>query len=154
MSFGFGIGDFVAVSELCWKLYRNVYSVSRDAPEELRNICDELGGLSNTIHLLNDDMNDPQSVLRQSGQENRAQLAISIMKDTNNTLLRLEKISNKYDILQTQGSGSSRRQFLRIQWHKLRFAKELDAINELRGKVWNASFLPPSAGPHLFFRHS
>lgn len=64
MSFGFGVGDFLAVGTLCWKLYQNVYKVSRDAPEELRGIRDELGALSNTIRLLTDDIQDPHSMLK------------------------------------------------------------------------------------------
>lgn len=71
MSFGVGIGDFIAVGDLCWKLYSQVYKVSRDAPEELRGLSQELGNFHNTIQLLIEELKDKDSVLSNSGDVRR-----------------------------------------------------------------------------------
>ena len=41
MSFGYGVGDFIAVSKLAW----DVYTAYKDAPEDFRNISDEIKSL-------------------------------------------------------------------------------------------------------------
>ncbi|EKG21286.1 Leucine carboxyl methyltransferase [Macrophomina phaseolina MS6] len=66
MSFCFGPGDFLNVSKLCRTLYQDVNKVSREPPEELHNIRDNIGALFDTINRLNDDMNNPQSILKRS----------------------------------------------------------------------------------------
>lgn len=56
MSLGFGIGDFIAIGNLAWKLYKDYYSVFRKAPKEIELIKDELRNLNNTIRVLRDDV--------------------------------------------------------------------------------------------------
>ena len=41
MSYGYGVGDFIAVSRLAW----DVYAAYKDAPEDFRNISDEIKSL-------------------------------------------------------------------------------------------------------------
>jgi len=88
MSFGFGIGDFIAIGNLAWKLYKDPYSVFRKAPKEIELIKDELSNLNNTIRVLRDDVETPSSVIRMAGPE-RAQLVNDAMKQVEGTLLRL-----------------------------------------------------------------
>lgn len=42
MSFSFSIGDFIAVGDLAYRLYRDVYEVARAAPAEVRELEREL----------------------------------------------------------------------------------------------------------------
>lgn len=45
MSFGFSIGDFVAVGRLCWTVYKKC----KDSLGIHREFCDEVGALHNAI---------------------------------------------------------------------------------------------------------
>jgi len=69
MSFGFGIGDFIAIGNLVWKLYKDYYLVFRKAPKEIELIKDELSNLNNIIRVLRDDIEIPFLVIRMAGLE-------------------------------------------------------------------------------------
>ncbi|KAL6700962.1 hypothetical protein J3F84DRAFT_344450 [Trichoderma pleuroticola] len=134
MSFGFGIGDFIAVGELCWKLYSQVYKVSRDAPEELRGLNQELGNLHNTIQLLVEELNDEDSVLKRSGDV-RINLVNRVMSQAEETLKKMQQLSKRYAELQAPTKGRERRLNPRIYWDRLKFSQELHTINDLRAKI-------------------
>ncbi|OPB37362.1 hypothetical protein A0O28_0042740 [Trichoderma guizhouense] len=134
MSFGFGIGDFIAVGELCWKLYSQVYKVSRDAPEELRGLNQELGNLHNTIQLLVEELKDEESVLRRSGDV-RISLVNGAMSQSEETLKKMQQLSKRYAELQTPAKGQGKRLNPRIYWDRLKYSQELHTINDLRAKI-------------------
>lgn len=134
MSFGFGIGDFIAVGELCWKLYSQVYKVSRDAPEELRGLNQELGNLHNTIQLLVEELKDEDSVLKRSGDV-RIKLVNRVMSQLEETLKKMQQLSKRYADLQTPTKGQGKRLNPRIYWDRLKYSQELHTINDLRAKV-------------------
>jgi hypothetical protein len=46
MSFGFAVGDSIAVGQLAQSLYKDVYLVARGAPEEVRLLVSEVAILS------------------------------------------------------------------------------------------------------------
>ncbi|KAF5653490.1 hypothetical protein F25303_2197 [Fusarium sp. NRRL 25303] len=134
MSFGFGIGDFIAVGELCWKIYTRLYKVSRDAPEELRALTQELGNLSNTVNLLNEEVRDQEEWIKRAG-ERRLEYTCKVMGQAKETLQKMDRLADKYAELGTgDGLEGSRRSF-RIQWNRVKYAFEVSSINELRAKV-------------------
>ena len=45
MSFGFGVGDFLVVGELCWKLYKRC----KDSPGNYKELSSEVGSLHNVM---------------------------------------------------------------------------------------------------------
>ena len=45
MSFGFGVGDFLASGQLCWK----VYTKCKDSPGNYKELSSEVGALHNVI---------------------------------------------------------------------------------------------------------
>lgn len=134
MSFGFGIGDFIAAGELCWKLYSQVYKVSRDAPEELRGLNQELGNLHNTIQLLIEELKDEDSVLKHSGDV-RVNLVNRVMSQSEETLKKMQQLSKRYAELQAPIKGREKRLNPRIYWDRLKYSQELHTINDLRAKV-------------------
>lgn len=99
MSFGFGVGDFIAVGELCWKLYSQVYKVSRDAPEELRGLSQELGNFHNTLQLFVEELKDGDSVLMRSGDV-RIDTTQRVLLRSQETLQKLQQLSKRYAELQ------------------------------------------------------
>ena len=50
MSYGYGVGDFIAVPKLVW----NVCTVYKDAPGDFRNISDEI----KSLHIIVDRLKD------------------------------------------------------------------------------------------------
>ncbi|KAF5694511.1 oxidoreductase like [Fusarium denticulatum] len=134
MSFGFGVGDFIAVGELCWKIYTRVYKVSRDAPEELRALIQELGNLSNTVNLLNEEIRDQEEWIKRAG-ERRLEYTCKVMGQVKATLQKMDRLADKYaELGKGDGLEGSRRPF-RIQWNRVKFAFEVSSINELRHRI-------------------
>ncbi|KAF5990086.1 hypothetical protein FBULB1_282 [Fusarium bulbicola] len=134
MSFGFGVGDFIAVGELCWKIYTRVYKVSRDAPEELRALIQELGNLSNTVNLLNEEVRDREEWVKRAG-ERRLEYTCKVMGQAKETLQKMDRLADRYaELGKRQGSEGSKHSF-RVQWNRVKFAFEVSCINELRAKV-------------------
>ncbi|PCD37259.1 hypothetical protein AU210_005762 [Fusarium oxysporum f. sp. radicis-cucumerinum] len=133
MSFGFGVGDFIAVGELCWKIYTRVYKVSRDAPEELRALIQELGNFSNTVKLLNEEVEDREEWIKRAG-ERRLEYTCKIVGQAKETLQKMDRLADKYAELGTGDSSEGSRRSFRIQWNRIKYALEVSNINELRAK--------------------
>jgi len=69
MSFGFSVGDFIAVGTLAWNLPRQCYLVARGAPEEFKQLVKELNTLSSAIQVLEEEVKDENSILMSAGEE-------------------------------------------------------------------------------------
>lgn len=69
MSFGFGIGDILAVSELASHLYRRCYFLAPGASQEFQLLLQEIGTLSQSIVILQQEARNPDSVLLRSWEE-------------------------------------------------------------------------------------
>lgn len=127
MSFGFAIGDFIAVGQLAQSLYKDVYLV---ALEELRLLLSEMATLSQSINLLIEEVKSPTSTLIRAG-ESRVKMVNEMMKQANATLKDLERFAKKYDFGDREGGRAK----LKRTWDKLKFAREKSSIDELRSKV-------------------
>jgi hypothetical protein len=127
MSLGFAIGDFVAVGQLAWTLYRDCYTIVRGAPQEFQLLLGEISTLSNSIKILKEEVEDPSSTLRQAG-EDRVRMVNEMLSRINVTLKELQKVARKYEIL---GTGSKRQQI----WVKFKWSVEFTSIDSLRSKV-------------------
>ncbi|KAF5544732.1 oxidoreductase like [Fusarium mexicanum] len=158
MSFGFGVGDFIAVGELCWKIYTRVYKVSRDAPEELRALIQELGNLSNTVNLLNEEVRDQEEWIKQAG-ERRLEYTCKVMSQAKETLQKMDRLADKYAELDPGVNSQGSKRSLRIQWNRIKYAFEVSSINELRAKVWIPAQVPRNQlvsgiNVHQFMSHN
>ena len=79
MSFGFAVGDFIAVGQLAQSLYKDVYLVARGAPEEVRLLMSEIAILSHSIDLLIEEVKSPTSTLILAG-ESRVNMVNEVKK--------------------------------------------------------------------------
>ncbi|KAL0634113.1 hypothetical protein Q9L58_006992 [Maublancomyces gigas] len=129
MSFGFGVGDFIAVAELAWKLYHYCYVVSRGAPQEFRLLLQEITALSQSIQLLQLEAKNPTSTLMSSG-EDRIRMVGEIMIRVEETLRELEKYAKKYE-----GLGITKRAKRKLLWDKLKWSSEAASLDSLRNKL-------------------
>ena len=119
MSFGFGVGDFLAVS----KLALDVYTAYKDAPEDFRNISDEIKSLHIIINRSKDKFQD-----KTLNPDEQVQLR-EILQGCTNVLGDLDKLHTKYMSLgSAQSAGSSSQAIDRIKWSQ-------ENIGELRARL-------------------
>ena len=96
MSFGFGIGDFIATAQLARKLYRDIYVVATNAPEELQRLQNEISNLALSIELLVEELRNGQSTLASFlVEQNRQKMLDKLLKESNATLTELEAFSQQ-----------------------------------------------------------
>ncbi|KAI5840126.1 hypothetical protein DFP73DRAFT_197664 [Morchella snyderi] len=130
MSFGFGVGDFLAVSQLAWKLYHDCYVVSRGAPQEFQLLLQEITTLSQSIKLLELEAQDSNSTLVRSG-EDRVRMVKEMLSRVEVTLKELEKHAKKYEKL----GDSSRSKVRRHIWAKFKWSIDAPDLDALRNKL-------------------
>ena len=116
MSFGFGVGDFIAVGKLVWDLY----SAYTDAPEQFRKFSPEILSLYIVIRKVEDQLGISGSDGTASGSQLPAVASWSA-KDKNDLMIlydglqaitkELEDLLKKYKSL-----GSSRNPIDRFKW--------------------------------------
>ena len=102
MSFGFGVGDIMAISELALK----VYTAYKDAPDDYRNIADEVKSLHIIIeetaqHFKSTTLSDKK---QQGGKE--------VLEGCQNVLKDLDALIEKYNAL---ASSNTSQVFQRIK---------------------------------------
>ncbi|RPB21250.1 hypothetical protein L211DRAFT_790752 [Terfezia boudieri ATCC MYA-4762] len=117
MSFGFGIGDILAVSRLAL----DVYSAYKDAPEDFRNISHEIKSLHIIVDRHKDNFRD-----KTLNMDEERQLR-EILQGCTNVLEDLDKLRIKYMSLGS-AQGSSAQAIDRIKWSQ-------ENIVELRARL-------------------
>ena len=117
MNFGYGVGDFIAVSKLAW----SVYTGYKDAPEDFRNISDEIKLLHIIVDRHKDKFQDKTLSL-----DEQTQLR-DILQGCTNVLEDLDKLRIKYMRLGS-AQGSSSQAIDRIRWSQ-------ENIAELRARL-------------------
>jgi hypothetical protein len=127
MSFGFAIGDFVAVGQLAFKLYRDCFKVAKGAPQEFQVLKGELSNLHNVLKILEEEVKNPESVLIKAG-EDRVRMVNEMVSSVDVTLKKLEKVAAKFGIL---GDASKGRKI----WVKFKWSVNFSAVDSLRNKV-------------------
>ncbi|TGZ80603.1 hypothetical protein EX30DRAFT_349426 [Ascodesmis nigricans] len=68
MSFGFGVGDFIAVGKLALVVYQELVVISRGAPEEFKLLMNELTTLHMMMDMFESVPTRPESYLHDSGR--------------------------------------------------------------------------------------
>lgn len=123
------VGDFIAVGNLAFNIYRQCYLVAKGAPQEFQLLLSELTTLSTSIRLLQEECQNPESVLVRSG-EDRIRMVKELLKRVENTLLDLQVFERKYAKLM----DPSRPRTKQI-WDKLKWSYDAADIDSLKNKV-------------------
>ncbi|KAI2631936.1 hypothetical protein GGR54DRAFT_7088 [Hypoxylon sp. NC1633] len=135
MSYGFGIGDFLAVGELCWKLYREVYRVARNSPREVQLLQQDLSNLNTVVRALQEDCTRPGSSIAQAPPE-RVKIGRDILGRVENILRSLEDIATRYPLLlQPADTSSGMGSRLRRQVQRILYAGHVREINDCRAQL-------------------
>ena len=121
MSFGCGVGDFIAVGSLALRLYVSY----REGPNDYRELTRELLSLHTTLEQLRSDTEDSDSILARCSPKKLSKLE-GIVGRCSEALLELDDICNKYIRLE----GVKKRDC----WKRLKFGKEnIDGIRHNLG---------------------
>jgi len=129
MSFGYAVGDFIAVGHLAWTLYRQCYLVARGAPQEFQHLLEQITMLSQAIKFLQEEVNNPQSTLVRAGDD-RVQLVNQVMGRVKETLKELEKCANRYEKL-----GDTSQPKVKQMWRRVKWSTDAADLDALRNKV-------------------
>lgn len=70
MSFGFGLGDILTVSQFATQLYESC----KDAPAQFSELHDQVKAVSNALQAVNEDLTS-----RQAGPEQVAELGVIVL---------------------------------------------------------------------------
>ena len=127
------VGDFIAIGNLAWQIYRQCVLVARGAPEEFQQLVKEVTLLSEYVRLLQAEASDANSVLVRAG-EGRAEMVRQMMDSVEATLKELEKVVKKYEALANskKGKGLRGRKF----WDMFRWSVDASDVDALRNRVW------------------
>lgn len=117
MSYGYGVGDILGVSKLAW----DVYISYKDAPEDFRNISDEIKSLHIIIDRYKDRFQDKTLT-----SDEEIQLR-EILQGCTNVLGDLDKLQIKYMSFGSAQSSSSQ------AIHRIRWGQE--NITQLRARL-------------------
>lgn len=100
MNFGFSVGDFLAVGQLCWKVYKKC----KDSPGNYTELSSEVGALHNVIK-------ETEELLSQQGLTTGQTVKLTTCRQGCEDVLKdLDKLLVKYESLGT----NSRRTFDRM----------------------------------------
>jgi hypothetical protein len=120
MSFGFSVGDFIAVGNLAWQVYKSC----KDAPESFKNVSQEVLSLHAVLKEIEETLSGhPLS------QAKDARLA-TVTKGCQDILQGLQSLVLKYESLGSQ----TKRTWDRLRWHS-------DDIAELRARLTSNTVL-------------
>jgi hypothetical protein len=133
MSFGFAVGDFVAVGQLAFTLYRDCFMVAKGAPQEFQALKGELSNLRHALEILEEQARDPKSVLNAAGDD-RVRMVKEMVSGIHVTLKELEKVAAKYRILGDASKGKK-------IWVKFKWSVDFASVDSLRNKVSSLSLI-------------
>lgn len=124
MALNWGVTDILAVTKLAWDLYHNCYLVARKAPEEFRQLVNELASLQGVLRSLRDDINSDKSFLQRLGDE-RKQTLDRCVANCFDTLKKLQRVVHKYRDLHNEEGF----------WKKLKWVGKQSEISDLKSKI-------------------
>jgi hypothetical protein len=110
MSFGFAIGDFVALGTLAWGLYKQCKGASADFAE----ICNEVLSIHTALRELEDEAQNEDSILNRAGKGRQKELN-NIVQNCTQILRQLESLVTRYRSL-----GTSQKKV----WDRVKFGDE------------------------------
>ena len=125
MSFGYSIGDFIAVGKLAWSTYQN----SVQACGEYHELTREVKALYVVLDRLAQEVDKPDSPIGKSGDNDLGQLQ-TVAADCGKILQELDKkLSSHNALAEKEKSG-------RKLWQSIKFGNgEVPHLAALRGKI-------------------
>ena len=144
MSLQWGVGDLLTVTKLAWDLYHNCYLVAKEAPDDFRQLVNELCSLQGVLVSLRDDVNSDKSFLDKLDEGRKATLR-RCLNSCFETLRTLQALVVKYRELGIEnGTGF---------WKKLKWVGKKGEITDLKARIMvhtcNISLCMTSIGKYV-----
>ena len=114
--YGFGVGDFITLGTLAWKVYKS----AKSAPESFQKIHIEVLSLKAVLD------EAQETIFKRPLEPKREERLQIIVKGCHSTLTDLDELISKYESLGTQTKRT---------WDRMRWCKE--GILELRARLGN-----------------
>ena len=127
MSLNWGVTDLLAVTKLAWDLYHKCFLVACEAPDDFRQLVNELASLQSVLRSLRDDVTSDKSFLDKMG-ENRKEMLERCLVSCFDTLHKLKALVARFSEL---GNIEDGLQF----WKKLKWVFKQGEISKLRSKI-------------------
>jgi hypothetical protein len=126
MSFGYGVGDIIVVTQLAWKCVRN----AREACGEHDALTREVNSLHSLLSQLQLEKASPESLLNQPDDDRNEELN-RLVANCEEVLNEIDAILNKYSALNGGKHGKGKR-----TWQKVKFGNdEMQDLIKLRQKM-------------------
>jgi hypothetical protein len=129
MSFGYSVGDFVALVQLAHKTYRNC----QKAGDEYVEIARETRSLHSVLKILCTESKSSKSVVFKQDLESAAEL-LSITRGCRTVLDEIGGTLAKYEGLNPNNGAASVGAGKRL-WHKFRFGWKVEELGFIRSKL-------------------
>ncbi len=141
MSFGFGVGDFIAVGGLCWKVYKKCKDSSGNYAERSNEVSALYTVIKETEELISEQDLSPE---KQAKLARCRQGCESVLKDFNDFLAKYESLGTKSQrTFDRMGFGMEDINSIRLRL--LTNASMLDAFNNAYARTSpRPAHLPPS----------
>ena len=119
MSFGYSAGDFIAIGQLTWTVYKSC----KGAPGEFQELARELSSLHTILHELEDEAKTSTSLLNRRGVGRKRELE-ALLENLSTTINKVDDIVKRYHSL-----GRDQKQ----TWDRVKFATK--DLADLRSKL-------------------
>jgi hypothetical protein len=129
MSFGFSIGDFVALIQLAHRTYRNC----QKAGDEYVEIAREIRSLHSVLKILHAESKSSKSVVFKQDPGSAAEL-LSTIRGCRSVLDEIDITLMKYKDLDLNNGAASTSAAKKL-WHKIRFGSKVEELGVIRGKL-------------------
>lgn len=100
MSFGFSVGDFIAVGTLTWQVYR----ACKDASGDFQELSRELSSLHIILLELEDEAKSPTSLLNRRGARRKPEVD-ALIANVSIVLKQIEALVQRYQSLGGNRNG-------------------------------------------------
>jgi hypothetical protein len=126
MSFGYGVGDIILVTQLAWKCVRN----AREACGQYDELTREVGGLFSLLNQFQLEKNNQHYLLNQSNDDRKEEFN-RIVENCGEILGELDAILKKYTALGYGNHSKGKK-----AWQKVKFGNdEMQDLIRLRQKM-------------------
>lgn len=128
MSFGFSIGDFVALGDLALRIYRKCKS----AGEDYSALADEVYEIQGPLTVLDHEIQSSGSWFSQISHHQLAGLVLKANEDCKAVLQEIADALKKYEDVDPKGPGGRR---MRRMLHVAKFSGDVEHLKELEKRV-------------------
>jgi hypothetical protein len=129
MSFGYSVGEFVALAQLAHKTYRNC----QKAGDEYVEIARETRSLHSVLKILRTESKSSKSVIFNQDLGSAAEL-LSTIRGCRTVLNEIDGTLAKYEGLNPDNGAASIGAGKKL-WHKVRFGSKVEELGVIRGKL-------------------